>query len=76
MKRFLIIVLIVSLDAAITLREPEINAVDNGNVRGTLDKVKLIGHKQSGRCLIIENGQRQGYTRENQLVLWKCHDRR
>lgn len=69
-----LIYLITGANAAVDLQEPLRNTLQSGE-ETTLDKVKIIGHPVSGRCLVIENKKRMGNTRENQLVLWKCHDR-
>jgi len=59
--------------AEVSLREPTKGFWDNDQDKTTLEKVKIIGHPSSGRCLILENPKRQGETRETQFILRDCH---
>jgi hypothetical protein len=60
----------------VNLREPvRNNLLDSEGDKTTLEKVKIIGHPDSGRCLVLDNQKRQGENRETQFILWDCHNR-
>lgn len=51
-----------------------VNSVGNGLKDATLDKIKLIRHIPSGKCMIIENRDVPVGKFGGRVVLWECHD--
>lgn len=51
-----------------------VHSIGNTIKDSTLDKIKLIRHIPSGKCLIIENRDPAVGKRGERIVLWECHD--